>query len=127
MPKPTISAKMGALRAWAEARVSEGEDGCAFAQGHAVAVGGEGRGQRVGEDDAHAVPKERRNARCERGASWPPAMAGVHPYPERIMWKARPMAWVPEAQAGGEGEDGTESDSVLDGDLAGIRRWTWYG
>src|SRR6202789_2828639 len=32
------------------------------------------------------------------GASWPPVMA-AETMPERIIWKARPMAWVAEEHA----------------------------
>ena len=46
---------MVALRAWAEASGFEGEHGGAFAEGHAVAVGGEGAAC-GGGDDAHGVP-----------------------------------------------------------------------
>jgi len=68
----------------------------AFAEGHAVAVGGEGTAANGG-DDAHACPS-REGRRRRGGASWPPAMA-ASTIPERIMWNAMPMAWVPEEQA----------------------------
>src|ERR1700746_440419 len=33
-----------------------------------------------------------------KGASWPPVMA-AETMPLQIIWKARPMAWVPEEKA----------------------------
>ena len=52
--------------------------------------------QAVGETtrmESHARRKPKVSA-----ASYPPAMA-AGAIPERTIWKARPMAWVPEAQA----------------------------
>src|SRR3984885_7799338 len=86
---------MWALRAWADSRVSMVSMAAPSPMVMPSRSAENGRhwvgGTTRMESQARRKPKV-------RGASWPPVIA-AETMPERTIWKARPMAWVPEEQA----------------------------
>ena len=92
----------------------EGEHGCAFADGHAVAVGGEGAALRGG-DDAHAVPCSE-----EAEGEWGFVASGDgcfdHSGADHLEGEADGVG--SGGAGGGDVEDGA-GDAEVDGDVAG--------